>query len=100
MADENVTKVQARHQIGLIGAISYMIGVVGSGKILLKTALIWSFWGIFVTPSTIYRQTRSVGVSLLIWLVAGIVSTFGALSYAELGSKVESNKNILHILLF
>jgi amino acid transporter len=76
-------------KIGLITAISYIIGVVGSG--------------IFITPITVYRQTRSasfwvverkalqVGISLLIWLFAGVVSTFGALSYVELGTTIQTS---------
>lgn len=32
-----------------------------------------------------------VGVSLLIWLAAGIVSTCGALSYTELGTRIPTS---------
>lgn len=42
--------------------------------------------GIFLVPSTILRQTGSVRVALVVWAVGGVLSLFGALSYAELGA--------------
>ena len=43
--------------------------------------------GIFVTPGLILRQLGgSVGFSLLVWLVGGVLSLLGALTYAELAA--------------
>ena len=43
--------------------------------------------GIFLTPSLILRQLGgSVGYSLLIWLLGGVLSLLGALTYAELAA--------------
>jgi len=43
--------------------------------------------GIFLTPGLILRQLNgSVGLSLLVWLVGGILSLLGALTYAELAA--------------
>ncbi len=43
--------------------------------------------GIFLTPGLILRQTGgSVGYSLLVWLVGGVLSLLGALTYAELAA--------------
>src|SRR6202045_10584 len=43
--------------------------------------------GIFLTPSLILQQLDgSVGLSLLVWFVGGILSLFGALTYAELAA--------------
>jgi APA family basic amino acid/polyamine antiporter len=43
--------------------------------------------GIFVTPGLILRQLGgSVGYSLLVWLVGGVLSLLGALTYAELAA--------------
>jgi APA family basic amino acid/polyamine antiporter len=43
--------------------------------------------GIFLTPSLILQQLGgSVGLSLLVWVVGGILSLLGALTYAELAA--------------
>ena len=43
--------------------------------------------GIFLTPGLILRQLGgSVGYSLLVWLVGGVLSLLGALTYAELAA--------------
>ncbi len=43
--------------------------------------------GIFLTPGLIFRQLDgSVGLSLLVWLVGGVLSLLGALTYAELAA--------------
>jgi len=43
--------------------------------------------GIFLTPGLILQQLNgSVGFSLLVWVVGGILSLLGALSYAELAA--------------
>ena len=43
--------------------------------------------GIFLTPSLILQQLGgSVGLSLLVWFVGGILSLLGALTYAELAA--------------
>src|SRR5882672_10735233 len=43
--------------------------------------------GIFLTPGLILRDLNgSVGLSLLVWLVGGILSLLGALTYAELAA--------------
>src|SRR5271166_1765003 len=43
--------------------------------------------GIFLTPGLILRQLGgSVGYSLLVWLLGGVLSLLGALTYAELAA--------------
>jgi APA family basic amino acid/polyamine antiporter len=43
--------------------------------------------GIFLVPGTVLRQSEgAVGLALLVWLVAGILSLLGALTYGEMGA--------------
>jgi len=43
--------------------------------------------GIFLVPGPVLRQTGgSVGVSLLVWFAAGVLSLLGALTYGEMGA--------------
>jgi len=43
--------------------------------------------GIFIVPAAVLRQTGgAIGPALLVWLVAGILSLLGALTYGELGA--------------
>ncbi|CAD6197463.1 unnamed protein product [Caenorhabditis auriculariae] len=62
-------------KMGLIGAISYIIGnIVGSG--------------IFITPTSITKEVNSVGLSLVIWLMAALISLLGSFCYVELGTSI------------
>src|SRR5262245_26898923 len=42
--------------------------------------------GIFRTPTTIAREMGSPGLILLMWFAGGVLSLFGAFTYAELGT--------------
>ena len=44
--------------------------------------------GIFLVPSSMARDARSVGLVFFVWIFGGILSLFGALSYAELGAAI------------
>lgn len=59
------------------------LGLVDSA-LLVVGSIIGS--GIFLTPSNIARRVHTVAGLLLVWVVGGILSFCGALSYAELGA--------------
>jgi len=60
-------------RLGMLDATAIVIGIViGSG--------------IFVLPNLIARSLPSAPAILAVWVVAGILSFFGALAYAELGA--------------
>ncbi|KAG2418364.1 hypothetical protein HFD88_001465 [Aspergillus terreus] len=66
--------LQAR-SIGVFGAISLVVNkIVGAG--------------VFSTPATIFKHSGSVGMALIIWVIAGLLSTCGALIMLELGTSM------------
>ncbi|XP_063911416.1 b(0,+)-type amino acid transporter 1-like [Zophobas morio] len=65
--------VRLKRELGLFSAINLMIAVmIGSG--------------VFVSPSSTLEHTGSVGMCLIVWTACGIISMFGALAFAELGT--------------
>jgi APA family basic amino acid/polyamine antiporter len=61
--------------LGPVAITAVMVGsVVGSG--------------IFLVPNTIAAQVGGFGMIMLVWLVSGLLTFFGALSYAELGGMI------------
>jgi APA family basic amino acid/polyamine antiporter len=62
-------------RLGMLDATAIVIGIViGSG--------------IFVLPNLIARNLPSGAAILGVWMVAGVLSFFGALAYAELGAMI------------
>lgn len=62
-------------RLGILDAIAIVIGIViGSG--------------IFVLPNLIARNLPSPTAILAAWIIAGVLSLFGALAYAELGAMI------------
>lgn len=60
-------------ELGLVDCILLVLGaIIGSG--------------IFLTPGGIARTTQSAGAVFFVWILGGILTFCGALSYAELGA--------------
>ncbi|XP_062981554.1 b(0,+)-type amino acid transporter 1-like [Elgaria multicarinata webbii] len=83
---EMTETLKLRREIGLTSAVSLIAGtMIGSG--------------IFMSPEWVLRYIGSPGGSLLIWAACGLLATFGALSYAELGTVIkESGGEYIYIL--
>ncbi|XP_072049830.1 cystine/glutamate transporter-like [Amphiura filiformis] len=70
----NRSPVQLKRQLGLWSCIALVVGqVIGSG--------------IFIAPKGVLKYSSgSVGWALLIWIGCGVISTIGALCFAELAT--------------
>ncbi|EIM90040.1 L-methionine transporter [Stereum hirsutum FP-91666 SS1] len=67
-----------KKDISLLNAIALCVGLqIGSG--------------IFSSPGVVVANTHSVGASLIVWLLSGLLGWTGASSFAELGSAIPLN---------
>jgi amino acid permease len=71
----NNNKVTMERQLGLMNGIAMIVGsIVGSG--------------IFISPKGVLQSTGSAGLSIIVWALCGLVSSVGAICYAELGTLI------------
>lgn len=70
--------VQLKRSLTLWNGISIIMGVmIGSG--------------IFVSPRGVLEETGSIGGSLVVWSLCGLLAMLGALCFAELGTSISSS---------
>lgn len=62
-------------RLGLIDALSIVIGITIGG-------------GIFLVPNLVAQELKSAGAIIAVWVFAGVISFFGALACAELGCAI------------
>src|SRR5215470_11236234 len=73
MSSSTSTSPQLARDLGVSHATSVVVGtIIGSG--------------IFLVPSEMMQAVGSVKLVYLVWIVGGLLSFFGALTYAELGA--------------
>ncbi|MFH4984651.1 hypothetical protein AB6A40_011360 [Gnathostoma spinigerum] len=64
-----------RNKIGVFGSLSYIVAtIIGSG--------------IFIAPTAILSEAGSVGLSLIVWIVAGCIALISSFVYTELGTSI------------
>lgn len=69
----NRTRLKLPRVLGLGDVLGIVVGsVIGSG--------------IFIVPATIAAQVKSPLLILMIWMIGGVLTFFGALSFSELGA--------------
>ncbi|CAL8109917.1 unnamed protein product [Orchesella dallaii] len=69
--------INLKREIGLLEAVAITVGsIIGSG--------------IFISPKGIVQHVGSIGASLVIWVISGVISLMGAFCYADLGTAFPS----------
>ena len=84
--EEKRSFVSLQRKLGLVSGVCLIVGtMIGSG--------------IFASPRYVMENSGSVGLSLIVWSLCGVLAMFGALCYAELGTMIPlSGADYVYIL--
>jgi amino acid transporter len=77
-----IEEIKLNEKFGLKKSINLFSGVTISIGVIVGS-------GIFITPSSVLQNAGSPGLSLCIWLFAGLISLIGAICFTELGTFIE-----------
>lgn len=75
---DHTSEERLDRRIGLVHAIALVVGgIIGSG--------------IFISPRYVVKYAGSIGETLLVWIIGGVLSLCGGLCYCELGTFIEKS---------